>query len=74
MVLRLALTGVGILIGQVEDSRPGILGAGKDDTVNSNLEVKPTAVYFQDGAAVWKLGVGEHATGVAGLMIADGAT
>jgi hypothetical protein len=71
-----ALNGTMIGIGQVEIVRPG--KPGFDNAANSNPVVVPIEVYRRDGPAVANQdtqdAVGGHATAVAGVMIANGAT
>lgn len=69
----LGLTGDGELIGQVEPGRPG--KPGKDAATWYHTQVQPTQVYaggIVDGAnSLFVQGdIGEHATQVAGVMIA----
>ena len=67
------LTGDGILIGQVETSRPGV--EGTDSPANVNSFVDPFRVRLQDNdpiVANSNIGTG-HATRVAGVMISTDA-
>lgn len=61
------LTGRKIAIGQVEPDRPGLRGTDKVAAPNS--ELVPARLFFRDRPAVSNQNTGEHAAGVAGLMI-----
>jgi hypothetical protein len=69
----LGLNGNNVRIGQVETGRPGLAtrnGAAFDGTYHNH--VTPTDVFLRGGAAVANMDVAQHATEVAGVMIADG--
>jgi hypothetical protein len=66
------LDGSGVLIGQVEPARSGKDGYDNDD--NSASNTAPAGVYFQTSGGMDppnSSNIGEHATVVAGIMIAD---
>lgn len=68
------LNGNGVIVGQVEDLRPGVFGY--DNAGNSNSFVDPTSVYIQAGGGTtpdMNIGSG-HATHVASVIISTDST
>jgi len=66
--LNLGLDGTGVAIGMIELSRPG--DSSTDLPANSHNQVDPAVLY--NGSAVSSAGpISDHATGVAGVMIAS---
>ncbi len=69
----IVLTGAGIGIGQVEELRPGrTANPPMDNAANSNPNVAPAGVFLRNVAALQNQNIGDHAEGVAGVMISTG--
>lgn len=66
----LGLTGAGVVVGQVEEGRPGDIDNG-DNAANRNSKVNPADVFIQNNPAnpTASAEVTEHATEVAGVII-----
>lgn len=66
----LGLTGAGVVVGQVEEGRPGDIDNG-DNAANRNSKVDPADVFIQNNPAnpTANAEVSEHATEVAGVII-----